>query len=281
MRDIILMDGATGTQLWDKAAARGYEKCPVWRYNIEHPEIVEELEREYIAAGSRIILTNTFEANAFTVPRQTDYTVAEVVAAAAGIAKKAAEGTGVKVVLDIGPLAAMLEPWGELGADRATEIFREIMDAGAAAGVDGIALETFLDVEMLKIALIQAKTYGLPVYCSMTFDGSGRTLMGNTPEQIAEELEPLEPAAIGMNCSVGPVQALGVIKRFAEATELPLFFKPNAGLAVRKGDVEESEYDAKTFAEDVEPALEYVTYLGSCCGSSPEYIAELAKLIRK
>ena len=103
---IILMDGAVGTSLWAKAEANGIKKDPVWRYNIEHPEIVAELAAEYAQAGAEIVLANTFGANGPAVKRSSPYTSPEVVSAGVRIAKEALRGTGAKTALSAGPLTA-------------------------------------------------------------------------------------------------------------------------------------------------------------------------------
>jgi len=128
---------------------------------------------------------------------------------------------------------------------------------------------------MLKLAAKAALAYGVPVFASMTFGEGGRTMMGNSPADIAKAMEELGVAAVGMNCSVGPDAAYPVIKAFSEATDLPLLYKPNAGLAASG-----KTFTAETYAEAIAPALELVTYVGSCCGSEPDFIAKLNEYIR-
>ncbi len=279
-KNLIFLDGAGGTRLWNMAEEKGYAKDPVWKYNVDHPELVKRLAEEYIAAGSQIIYTNTFGANCHAVARSSDYTVEQVVSAGVRIAKEAAEGTGVKVALDVGPLSVLMEPYGDLTEEEAEEIFREQIGAGMTENPDLIVLETFMDLEMLKVAASVAKSYGVPVLCTMTFEARGRTMMGNRVEDIAEELEELGVDGVGLNCSLGPVDALTIIREFAEHTNLPLVFKPNAGKPVLAEDgTVVSPYSAADFAEDVAPVLDLVTYLGGCCGSSPEYIRVLREKI--
>lgn len=280
-KDLILLDGAFGTCLWKKAQEKGCPREPVWKYNIDCPQIVEALTREYIAAGAQLVQANTFGANGMAAAREKGYRVDEAVAAGVRIAKEAAAGTGVQVALSAGPLPMMLEPFGDLTEEQARKIFEEQLGAGAAAGADCIVLETFLDAEMLAVAVGAAKQYGLPVLTSMTFEKSGRTMMGQSVEDVLEILAPLGVDAVGINCSLGPEQALPILRRFAELTELPLIFKPNAGLPVQSGDgTEISACGAEEFAEKVRPAFPLVSYLGGCCGTDPDYIRAIGRLLR-
>ncbi len=279
-RKITLLDGAVGTTLWGIAEANGVKKEPVWKYNIEHPEFVEELTRRYVDAGCEIILANTFGANGPAVKRSSPYTAAEVVAAGVKAAKKVLDGTGVKLCLSIGPLMQLLEPYGDMEEDECAEIYREMLDAGVGAGADMILIQTFMDLEMMRVATVEAKKYGLPVMCSMTFEKSGKTMFGNSVQDTIDTLAPLGIDAIGLNCSLGPDLALPIIKEFSEKTDLPLLFKPNAGKPILSEDGSTAvAYTAKQFAEDIKPALEFVSYIGGCCGSDAEYIKEIKKLI--
>ena len=281
-QEIILLDGAGGTSLWNMAEARGFAKEPVWKYNVDHPELVRRLAEDYIAAGSQIIYTNTFGANGPTVARSSHYSVAQVVSAGVRIAKEAAADTGVKVALDVGPLSVLMEPYGDLTEEEAEEIFREQIGAGMTEHPDLIVLETFMDLEMLKVAAKVAKSCGVPVLCTMTFEARGRTMMGNRVEDIVEELTELGVDGLGLNCSLGPVDALSIIREFREYTDLPLIFKPNAGKPVMSEDGSViSPYSAADFANDVAPVLDLVTYLGACCGSSPEYIRALKEKLNR
>ncbi len=281
-KDVVLLDGAVGTSLWAKAAAHGYEKVPVWVYNIEHPDIVEELVREYAAAGSQMILANTFGANGPAVKRSSTYTTPQVVKAGVEIAKRVLVGTGIKTVLAIGPLSTLLEPYGDMEEDECRAIYAEMIAAGMEAGAEAIMIQTFLDLAMMKIATQIAVSYGVPVFCTMTFEKVGKTMMGNSVEDVIRELEPLGIAGIGMNCSLGPDMALPIIRRFAEKTNLPLVFKPNAGLPISAENGNEvSACDAATFAQAVAPALEYVSYIGGCCGSDPGYVSEIARVLQQ
>ncbi len=279
---ITLLDGAVGTELWAKAEKNGWKKEPVWKYNIDHPEIVAELAREYADAGSDILLSNTFGANAPSVQKSSSYSVSEVVSAGVKIAKEAVAGRGIRVGLDAGPLSELMEPYGDLTEEEVAEIYAEMFEAGVGAGADLIFLETFIDLAMLRVAAEEAKKYGVPVFCSLSFERLGKTMMGNSPEDMIEELEPLGVDAIGMNCSLGPELAVPIIRKFAGKTSLPLLFKPNAGLPVMKADgTVSTEYSAKAFVDGIAPALDFVDYIGGCCGSAPSYIRELAERIGK
>ena len=279
---ITLMDGAVGTSLWAKAEANGIKKDPVWGYNIEHPELVAELAREYVEAGAEIVLANTFGANGPAVKRSSTYTAPEVVSAGVRVAKEALRGTGAKVALSAGPLTALMEPYGDLTEEEAGEIFYEMLAAGAKEGPDIILLQTFMDLAMLRVAAVEAKKFGIPVFCCLTFERRGKTMMGNSVEDMIEELEPVGVDALGMNCSLGPDLAVPVIREFVGKTSLPLIFKPNAGKPILAADgTTATAYSAKVFADDVMPALDFVDYVGGCCGSDPSYIRELAARMGK
>ena len=273
MGTIHLLDGSAGTALWAMAAEAGVKKEAVWKYNIEHPEFLLRLHRSYIEAGSEYIQANTFAVNRPAVEQTSDYSVKEVMTAAIRLAKQAAEGTGVKVYVPSGPLTQLLEPYGPLTKSETESIYSEIASVAAEEGAAFLVFETFMDVEMMKIAAAAAGKFDLPVICSMTFAKRRRTMMGNTVQQIIDTLEPLGISGIGMNCSFGPVEALPVLSEFAEETDLPLYYKPNSGIG--------EAYSAKQFAEEVAPALDRVRYVGGCCGCDAEYIQELARIIKK
>ena len=265
---ITLMDGATGTRLWELAEAAGYGRAPVWTYNLTHPELVKTVAEEYIAAGSKLLCANTFAANGAEVARVPGMTVSEVVAAGVRIAKEAAlAADGVSVALDVGPLSSLLVPFGDTEPERARALFAELLAAGVAAGADCVFLETFTSVAMLRIAAEEALPHGLPVLCSLSFDKSGRTMMGDSIDDIVETMAPLGVAALGMNCSFGPASAVQVIRAYAARTSLPLIVKPNA------------DCPAAEFAETLAPLLPLVRYAGACCGSNPDYIRALARLL--
>ena len=265
---VTLMDGATGTRLWELAEGAGFGRAPVWTYNLTHPELVRRVAEEYIAAGTKLLCANTFAANGAEVARVPGMDQAEAVAAGVRIAKEAAAAAGdVRVALDVGPLSAMLVPFGATEPERARDLFAGQIGAGVAAGADCIFLETFTSLEMLRIAAEEALRHDLPVLCSLSFDRSGRTMMGDSIGDIVEAMEPLGIAALGMNCSFGPASAVPVIREYAARTRLPLIVKPNA------------DCGAAEFAETLAPLLPLVAYAGACCGSSPDYIRALANLI--
>lgn len=272
MGKLVILDGAFGTRIWEKTA----ESRPVWIYNILQPEVIREVTEEYIKAGAQIVQANTFGANRISVEKESTYTVEEIVSAAVRIAKEAVRGTGVKVALSSGPLTVMMEPYGDLEEEEVAEIYDEVFRAGVREGADLIMLETFMDLEMLRVAAERAKTYGVPVFCTMSFEESGRTMFGNAVEDIAEELKETGVDAVGLNCSLGPDKAAPIMKKFSEATDLPLVFKPNAGVPVMAEDGSmKNPYTKEDFAREVAETVPLVTYIGGCCGTDPSYIALL------
>ena len=278
-KDIILLDGATGTRLWQMAEEAGVEKKPTWMYNIEHPEFLTKLALEYAEAGSDIIQANTFGANGPAVKRSSSYAMEDVVRAAVRTTKKALEGTGKKTCMSVGPLSMMLEPFGDLEEDECREIYEAMIGAGMEEKPEVITLETFMDIEMMKIAAEIARKYDVLLLATMTFEQSGRTLMGNKVSDIAAALDDIGVDAMGMNCSLGPEAALPIMKQFAECTKTPLVFKPNAGLPQVLADGTTGyTMTAEEFLREVEPALDFVSYAGGCCGSSAEFIRAMKAL---
>ncbi|MDO4479230.1 MAG: homocysteine S-methyltransferase family protein [Lachnospiraceae bacterium] len=277
-KQITLLDGGCGTSLMQMAKEANVRyDVPVWIYNIEHPEFVERLASEYAAAGSKYILANTFGANRFSVEHFSDYKTTDVVREGVRIAHAALDKTDAKIVLSIGALAKLLKPYGPMSAEECAEVFTEQIGAGVEAGVDCILLQTFMDLEMMDIASTVALKYDVPVYCMMTFEGRRRTMMGDSVEKIVNRLVPKGIAGIGMNCSMGPVDSLEVIKEFREYTDLPIMFKPNSGKPITdaNGNVTQP-YTAEMFADEVSASFPYVDYVGGCCGTDPSYIKAIA-----
>ena len=269
---ILMLDGAMGTVLQQRGLPPGGQPELL---NLTEPELLASVYREYVAAGSRVVYANTFGANGLKLAK-TGHAVAEVVRAAITVAKEAVAGTGTLVALDVGPLGELLEPMGTLTFERAYELFREMMEAGAGAGADLIAIETMTDLYETKAALLAAKeATDLPVLVTMSFEADGRTFTGCTVASMAHTLEGLGADAIGLNCSLGPDKLAPLLKELCEHTRLPVVAKPNAGLP----DPVDGHYDMgpEEFARALLPCVEAgVSIVGGCCGTSPDYIRALS-----
>ncbi len=270
MDKICLLDGAMGTELMKRG-------IPTPRFpeevNLTAPEAVQAIHRDYARAGSGILYACTFGANPV---KAGSGPVEEVVRAAIRNARAAA-GEKARVALDAGPLGQLLEPYGDLEEEEAREAFRAVFAAGAEA--DLLVLETFFDLTELLIAVETAKETlpGMPVFATMTFQAGGRTLTGVTVEDMARELSAAGVSALGLNCSLGPVEALPLVRALAGACSLPLIAKPNAGMP----DPKTGAYpmDAASFARAMVPILDLgVRYAGGCCGTDPDYIRALAEV---
>ena len=264
---ITLLDGAVGTNLWAMAAERGIPRVPVWQYNVTHPELVSELAARYVQAGSRIILTNTFCANGPAVSKHPGFRAAEVVAAGVRLAKGVAEGRA-RVALSVGPLEQV--PLLRQERLAAAAAYDAQLRAGIDAGADCIFLQTFWERQLLTLALERAAAYGLPVLCAMTFGPDGRTYGGCSAQDFAALVEPYHPAAIGLNCSCGPAAAAGVMAELRRCTEVPLLCKPNMP----------PDHTPADFAAAMAPALDGLSYAGGCCGTTPEDVAALVRLLQ-
>ena len=271
----IFYDGAIGTML-QKSGLKPGQRPDIM--NMTAPGVVENVHRMYVDAGSDIIVTNTFGANANAL-RAAGYSPAEVIAAAVSIAKRAA-GDRAKVALDIGPLGEMIEPLGDLEVKSAYELFKEQAAAGENAGADLVAIETMSDLTELETAICAVKeNTALPVLATMTFDKTGRTYLGCAPESFAETAGRLGAAAVGLNCSLAPEEMYDTAERIAKATDLPLIVKPNAGLPdSRTGSYSIGPVE---FARQMLPFIKLgVKIVGGCCGTTPEYIRELVRVFR-
>lgn len=275
-KDIILIDGGVGTSLWEKTD----DKVAVWRYNIERPEIVLELHREMADAGAKYILANTFGANRLAM-NGTDYNVPQIIKRAMELAHEALDDRDCRISLAMGPLTGLLKPFGPISREECYDIYKEMAEAGLSEGPDAVYIQTFLDLEMARIAAraVRDTDPDIPLMISLTFTKSSpkkgpRTMMGNSVPDIVEGLREFDPIAIGLNCSSGPEDALPVIEAFSRISDIPLVFKPNAGKPMLEGG---SEVDHDDFAKEVVKAADLpgVKYIGGCCGANARYIAAL------
>ena len=263
----IFFDGAMGTMLQDCGLKKGEIPDIL---NIRNPAAVENVHRMYVEAGSDIICTNTFGSSAKNL-QKTEYSPEEIITAAVRLAKSAAK-PDTKIALDTGSLGELIEPLGKLKREQAYEMFKQQAIAGEKAGVDLVALETFSDLEEVKLAISAIKeNTALPFFVTMTFRSNGKTLMGNTPELLAQTAQEWGAMAVGLNCSQEPSEMAAIVERFIACTRLPIIVKPNAGLP----DFETGQYSisAKDFARQMLPFAEMgAKVIGGCCGTTPEYI---------
>ena len=271
------LDGAMGTQLQQRGLPIG--ACPdAW--NLTQPEKVEEVARAYVEAGSRIILTNTFSANRFTLGRHgLAEKVAEINHAGVKIALRATSGKAL-VFGSIGSSGVMLM-MGDVSPDDLKHAFAEQARAMAEAGADGIVIETMSDPVEAGLAASAAHETGLPVAACMTF-GAGakqdRTIMGATPEQAAAHLAAAGADVIGSNCGQGISGMVEICRRLHDATDRPIWIKPNAGLPEMIEGKTVYRQTPEEFASYVPKLVEAgASFVGGCCGTTPEFIRAVAE----
>ena len=266
----LISDGAWGTQL--QALGLDPGAAPdTW--NLTHPELVEAVARAYVEAGSQVILTNTFRANAIAMQGDLE----AINRAGVAISKRAAAGRAL-VFASIGPTGKMLMA-GEIGAEQAQAAFAAQAAALAGAGADALLVETMSEIEEARLAVAAARSTGLPVIVSFAFDSGknkDRTMMGATPEAVAAAMVEAGADAVGANCGVGVEYAAAICRRLHAACDLPVWVKPNAGLPKMEGTAIRYDVSAESFASHY-PAIcqAGASFLGGCCGSTPDFIRAL------
>ena len=272
---LIITDGAWGTELQARGLAPGTNPDS---WNLIHPDRVEEVARAYVEAGSQIILTNTFRANAVAMATVSESELDEINRAGVAISRRAAPA--VRVFASIGPTGKMLVS-GEISPEEMSVAFRAQAASLALGGADALLVETMSDIEEARLAVEAARQTGLPVVASFAFDSGknkDRTMMGATPEAVAAAMEAAGAAAVGANCGVGIERGVPICPRLRAATSLPIWIKPNAGLPNVEGTLLRYETTAEFFASHLGALLDAgASFLGACCGSNPEFIRTLLK----
>jgi len=275
-RSILVTDGAWGTRLQELGLEPG-EIPDSW--NLTWPDRVEQVAREYVEAGSEVILTNTFRSNGITLASAgLAGRAREINAAGVEISRSAAAGRA-RVAASIGPTGKMLMA-GEVSAEELHAAFAEQAEALAGAGADALLIETMSDLEEARIALRAARATGLPVIVSFAFDtgkNRDRTMMGVTPEQAAAEMEAAGADAVGANCGAGIERFPALCARMRHACSLPVWIKANAGLPEWRDGRAVYTAEPEAFAAHL-PALAEAgaAFVGGCCGTTPAFIRALA-----
>lgn len=275
-RPWLLADGATGTNLFEVGLVSG-DAPELW--NVDQPDKIRALHQSFADAGSDIILTNTFGANARRLMlHKAESRTAELNRVGAELAREVADASGRQMVVagSVGPTGDLFAPLGELTEDNAREVFLEQMDALKAGGADVIWIETMSAADEMRAAAMAAIEVGMPYTTTASFDTAGRTMMGITPAAFVAEMAErgAAPVACGANCGVGSSDTLAAILEMTEADpEIVVISKANAGIPQFKGD--EIEYSGSpelmgryaTLAFDAGARI-----IGGCCGTAPAHL---------
>jgi 5-methyltetrahydrofolate--homocysteine methyltransferase len=281
---IVILDGSMGALLQGRGLPHGHAP-DLW--NLERPDAIRDVHRQYAGAGADIVLTNTFGASRL---RLAEYgaqgRLKDINRAAVALAREGAPGR--LVAGDVGPLGGIMAPTGEISWDEGLAIFKEQMSALIEAGVDILVIETMFDLMEIKAAVVAANEVRgrVPVIASMTFNADGVTDTGTDPVTFALTLQGLGVDILGINCSTGPEPMVAIVERIAAATSLPICVQPNAGLPVNRGGVTVFETPMEKVASYAERfAAAGANIIGGCCGTTPDYIrmikAQLAGIAPK
>lgn len=276
--DLLLLDGATGSNLIQAGMPRGV--CSE-QWVLEHPNVLAQLQRAYVEAGSQVVYAPTFGANRYSLDRYgLSSRIEEMIPRLVRISQDAVEGRAL-VAGDLTTTGQMLEPFGDMTYEELLDIYREQITLLDKAGVDLLVGETLLGIEeAMAILDAAAEVCDLPVMCSLTLQANGSTLYGGTASEIMETLQEKGAAAVGVNCSVGPDQLETVISAMRSVAQVPVIAKPNAGMpTISAGGEMVYSMTSPDFHRHMEKLVEAgARIIGGCCGTTPEYIRDLAQL---
>lgn len=267
---VILLDGAMGTELHRYGMLQG-ALPETWA--LENPDILRQIHRGYRESGSDIIYTATFGANRIKLASKKIKNVKEINRDLCSLAKEEA-GANCFVAGDIGPLGVFIEPFGALAFEEAVDIFKEQIKAQLSAGVDLFVIETMMDIQEARAALLAVKELcDKFTIVSMTYEHSGRTLNGTTPLSALITLQSLGADCVGANCSTGPADMLKIIKALKPYSKVPIAVKPNAGIPELIGGQAHFNMKAHDFGVFAPKFASYgINMFGGCCGTTPEHI---------
>jgi len=278
-RGVVLLDGAIGTEL-DKRGLMGRG-----RTNLDSSQDVLEIQQAYVRSGCDALTTNTLTMNRIYIEtHNVGVSVEQVNNAGVEIARQAA-GDKCYVLGDICSTGQLLEPYGTCTESQFRDTFREQAGVLARAGVDGFIIETMFDLREAICALDACKEVAtLPVLASLAFTterNGGRTIMGNSVQDCAKQLESAGADVIGANCGdLDPAQMAVVVSLFRSATKLPILAQPNAGKPRLDGDKTVFDMGPDEFAEGIEKCLDAgARIVGGCCGTTPEHIRAVHQLL--
>lgn len=270
-----MLDGGMGTLL-QSAGLRAGEFPEIW--NLTHSDIIKDIHKAYFDAGSNIVNTNTFGAN---ILKFSEEELEKIVKAAFDNAKAAREeskGQSPKfIALDIGPTGRLLKPYGDFDFEDAVNVFAKTIELGVKNGADLIMIETMNDSYETKAALLAAKENSrLPVFVSNAYSENGKLMTGADVPAMVAMLEGMGADAIGVNCSFGPLQLSPIVEEYLKYSSVPIIIKANAGLPRSENGKTLFDVSLQEFAEETARLVKKgVRIAGGCCGTTPEYIAEL------
>lgn len=278
-RGVVLLDGATGSNLIKAGMPRGISSE---QWVLEHPEVLQELQRSYVEAGSRIVYAPTFAANRISLKNfGLEDRAVELNARLVKISREAVEGRAY-VAGDLTTTGQLMEPKGDLTYGDLYEAYKEQIRALADAGADLLVAETMLSVDETVVALDAAQAVcDLPMMCSLSLEADGTAMYGGNAVEAVQILQEMGAAAVGLNCSVGPDQLESVVRNMKEVAQVPVIAKPNAGMPVisEKGEAVYS-MNEEDFARYTRILTEAGAGLvGGCCGTTPSYIRRLAQVL--
>jgi 5-methyltetrahydrofolate--homocysteine methyltransferase len=268
---ILVLDGATGTMLQKQGMPGGV--CPE-EWVLENPQSIINVQKAYREAGSDIVYSCTFGGNRWKLEEfGLQDSVHQINRDLARLSREAVGKDGL-VAGDIAPCGKFIEPFGETPFEEAVVMFAEQASALADGGVDLFVIETMLDIQEARAALLGVRSVSdLPVMVTMTFEASGRTLTGTDAVSALITLQSLGADAVGCNCSTGPDQMLETIKMMKPFATVPLLAKPNAGLPKLVNNETVFDMTAVEYATFVPGfAKAGINIMGGCCGTSPDYI---------
>ena len=282
----LILDGATGSNLQQRGMPAGV--CPE-QWILENPDVLCQLQQEYISAGTNVLYASTFSGNRIKLEEygledkigQMNHDLVQISKEA--IAREHAQGK-VYIAGDVTMTGKQVEPIGPLPFEELVTIYKEQIGYLVEAGVDLLAVETMMSLQECRAAVIAAKETApeLPVLVTLSFNEDGRTLFGTDPATASLVLTTLGVDAVGVNCSTGPDKMISVIRDMKKYTDLPIVAKPNAGLPQMKDGQTVYDMEAEDFADHmVVLAQEGADILGGCCGTTQEYIRQMTELLRK
>ena len=281
-QNVVILDGATGSNLMTAGMPKGI--CTE-EWVLSHKDVIQKLQSAYIEAGSNIIYAPTFGGNRVNLTMHgLQDRIADINRTLVSYSREVADAADHKVYVaaDITTSGKMMAPAGEMTYEAAFEMYQEQLGILKDSGIDLIVAETMINIEESLAAVDAASTVcELPIMCTMTVEADGSIFSGGNIIEAAASLEAAGADAVGVNCSVGPDQLLSVIRNIKENVSVPVIAKPNAGMPFidDKGNAVYS-MKADEFAKHIKALVDAgAGIVGGCCGTTPEFIREVAKII--